>query len=708
MKKLKKVSVTFLAVIILAACQNYFASNEKDQGTVTINIGSNARNISRGTASYPPEDPTVPGSPTLAELKFVVDFTPAGSGTAKTITASGSGTIKSSINVGTYKVTMNVFLLADNSLYARGVAVNNPVTIVSGSNTIDIDAYDAAKAAPPVITAQPQDAVYIVGGTAAALTVSVDPPSDGGTLSYQWYSNTSNSNSGGTSLGTAANTASYTPPTTAAASTYYYVKVSNSSAGGLSTTITSRAAKVAVIADAETPAISAQPAAPSTVPIFSTTFSLAVTASVSDGGSLSYQWYDNTTNSNSGGTAITGAASASYAPPTETLGTVYYYVEVTNTNNAALGNTTATVTSNAVTVTVNEGSGTSSDPFIVYSVETLQRVGKGSDAAWTGNWSLSSYYKQAKNIDLSSVPNWTPIGPSSSVTFTGSYDGDGHTISNLTINTSSDYQGLFGCNGTNAVVKNLGLIDCDIRGGQYVGGVVGYNGGSGSTTVQYCYVTGSVSGTGENVGGVAGYNGRTIQNCYVTASVSSSNRFVGGVVGFVSSGTVQNCYSTGDVSGTSIVGGVVGQLSGNTLENCYATGSVSASAGSNSQVGGVIGFINSGTVKNCVALSPNIFTSNTNTLFGRVSGYGTGTTANKFGRSDMKKNDAAPPAWTWTNVGISALDGADITSADWELESWWTGTAGFSAAVWDFSGISATRGPTLRDMPGGAQNPVIQ
>ena len=74
---------------------------------------------------------------------------------------------------------------------------------------------------------------------------------------------------------------------------------------------------------------------------------------MSDEGTLSYQWYSNTTNSNSGGTAINGALNASYAAPTATAGTTYYYVAVTNTNSSVTGSQTATATSSAVLVTVN-------------------------------------------------------------------------------------------------------------------------------------------------------------------------------------------------------------------------------------------------------------------------------------------------------------------------------------------------------------------
>jgi hypothetical protein len=105
--------------------------------------------------------------------------------------------------------------------------------------------------------------------------------------------------------------------------------------------------------NAQTPRITAHP---QTVvyDIGATATALSVTANAGDGGVLSYQWYRNTTNSNTGGTAINGATAARYTPPTDALGTVYYYVTVTNTNAAATGQKTAAITSNAASVTVQK------------------------------------------------------------------------------------------------------------------------------------------------------------------------------------------------------------------------------------------------------------------------------------------------------------------------------------------------------------------
>jgi hypothetical protein len=80
---------------------------------------------------------------------------------------------------------------------------------------------------------------------------------------------------------------------------------------------------------------------------------LSVSAGITDTGTLTYQWFRNTTNRNTGGTAIAGATNATFTPPTDTVGTVYYYAVITNTNNNVNGSRTTTRTSNAVAVTVN-------------------------------------------------------------------------------------------------------------------------------------------------------------------------------------------------------------------------------------------------------------------------------------------------------------------------------------------------------------------
>jgi plastocyanin len=163
-------------------------------------------------------------------------------------------------------------------------------------------------------------------------------------LSYQWYSNTTNSNTGGTVINNATST-SYTIPTNLNAGTYYYFCEVRATGA---TSVRSNVGTVAVNTPA-TPVITitTHPAANTTVTQGSITGSLSVAATVNPSATLSYQWYSNTTNSNTGGTVISGATSASYTIPTNlNAGTYYYFCEL-----LAAGATS--VRSNVATVTVN-------------------------------------------------------------------------------------------------------------------------------------------------------------------------------------------------------------------------------------------------------------------------------------------------------------------------------------------------------------------
>ncbi|MFR9650289.1 MAG: GLUG motif-containing protein [Rikenellaceae bacterium] len=106
-----------------------------------------------------------------------------------------------------------------------------------------------------------------------------------------------------------------------------------------------------------------------------------------------------------------------------------------------------------------------------------------------------------------------------------------------------------------------------IEGSSYVGGVAGWSGNA-SSTVSSCYNTGSVKGTGDNVGGVAGYNNTFVTTCYNTGSIEGSSN-VGGVVGGNYYSTATSCYNTGSVVGLSNVGGAVGYNEDGTITVCY-------------------------------------------------------------------------------------------------------------------------------------------
>ena len=241
--------------------------------------------------------------------------------------------------------------------------------------------------------------------------------------------------------------------------------------------------------------------------------------------------------------------------------------------------------------------GTANNPYKIFTATQLENfrdlvnngIEKSAHAKLMNNIVLNEKIEVDDNgavTNQEKLSEWIPIGRDSFNPYSGTFNGDGHTISGLYIKSTADYQGLFGY--VSGTVQNLS-VSGSVSGNSYVGGVVGLNRGS----VEDCDFTGSVTNSVGAVGGVVGYNGGTVKNCYNTGSVTNSVSPVGGVVGD-NSGNVTNSYNTGEVSGVDDVGGVVGLNDGN-VTGCYNTGKVSGT----SYVGGVVGENPGGRVKNC-------------------------------------------------------------------------------------------------------------
>ena len=225
------------------------------------------------------------------------------------------------------------------------------------------------------------------------------------------------------------------------------------------------------------------------------------------------------------------------------------------------------------------GTGTESDPYQISNGAELaylaQQVNGGTTYA-------DSFFTLTADIQLNNdaVPTsgnqWTPIGKPGKfrkppIPFSGAFDGQGHTVSGLYIESAATCQGLFGYIGTGATVQNL-------------------------------IVTGTVSVNKNIAGGIAGKveTGVTVTDCGFRGTVSAL-AYVGGIVGNCA-GTVINCYNLGSVSGIqdsplNVAGGIVGNGSEATVSNCYNFGTVNAEG--SGTAGGIVG---SGTAQNCYYL----------------------------------------------------------------------------------------------------------
>ena len=203
-------------------------------------------------------------------------------------------------------------------------------------------------------------------------------------------------------------------------------------------------------------------------------------------------------------------------------------------------------------------------------------------------------------VSKSDLTEWKPIGDRWS-SYTGTFDGQGYTISGLYFNNpTSSYVGLFGSIGANGKISNVGVLDSYFQFSELGGGVCGVNHG----TVRDCKNTGSVRGLAA-IGGVCGLNekGGIIENSFNEGTVSGTGdnvQQVGGVCGY-NNGTIKSCYNTASVSGQNSVGGVCGNGCGVTTTNCFNGGFVSGQ----SHVSGVCGYDHNydGTLTNCYYLS---------------------------------------------------------------------------------------------------------
>ena len=338
--------------------------------------GSAAKSSSRANAAAAGTTSAVAGGATAGAAGTGA----AGTGASTSGDAGAAGTAATSGAAGTGATAAGV--AATGTAGAAAAAAPPPVATVN--------------AQAPNIIGQPLGASYNQNAIAAPMTVTA-PVTDGGSLSYQWFSRSSAGNTGGTSLGNAsgAQTASFTPPTSTVGTQHYYVQVTNTNrsvSGTQTAMMTSNSAAITVnpaaatppvagaagtatsgatavggagaavaappavaIVNAQTPNVIGQPLGASYVQNAMAT-PLTVTAPVTDGGSLSYQWFSRSSAGNTGGMSLgsaNGAQTARYTPPTSTVGTQHYYVQVTNTNRSVSGTQTAMMTSNSAAITVN-------------------------------------------------------------------------------------------------------------------------------------------------------------------------------------------------------------------------------------------------------------------------------------------------------------------------------------------------------------------
>lgn len=262
--------------------------------------------------------------------------------------------------------------------------------------------------------------------------------------------------------------------------------------------------------------------------------------------------------------------------------------------------------------------GSSSKPFQISDAADLRAFAVHVNSSYSNG---SAWAVLTENIDLNN-DKWAPIG-NNDYNYSGTFNGQNHTISGLYINSQSNYAGLFGYT-KGATIKNVGIINSSVTGASYVGAIVGYADYSVTTTIDSCFNEGSVTSTGSYVGGIAGSGSLSISNSHNTGSITSSENYAGGIVANTyapdhsENGSkrayITNCYNTGSVTAEgSTVGGIAGcTFTYVTVTNCYNTGNITGV----SQVGGVIGYPRFSDIDKCY---------NTGNVKGIYTDYGTGS-----------------------------------------------------------------------------------
>ena len=234
------------------------------------------------------------------------------------------------------------------------------------------------------------------------------------------------------------------------------------------------------------------------------------------------------------------------------------------------------------------------------------------------------------DIDLTGK-DWTPIGTSFHNSYTGTFDGGGHTITGLTITTKDQFVGLFGYLNRAGTVKNVVMEGIQITSNHMFG----------------------------NTGGVAGFSWGTIENCSVSGSVSGT-KCVGGVVGAQKAGSITGCSSSATVKGTVDVGGVAGEKWGS-MTACYATGNVTLEIDSpkNLSGGGLVGFNGGSSVLACYATG-NVTSTGSSTGNVHIGGF-LGDNYTTVTACYWKNNHEQGIGYNNKVTEATKVDGTDVT-----------------------------------------------
>ena len=275
------------------------------------------------------------------------------------------------------------------------------------------------------------------------------------------------------------------------------------------------------------------------------------------------------------------------------------------------------------------GEGTSKKPYLIRTATQLARIAEQINSGLENE----KYYRLTADIylnDISTLSTWNTEGPTNTWTpignvtsrFSGSFDGNNYKIYGLYISTNDNYQGLFGYAAGNSAINNVGIEKSYIKGGNYVGAIVGYRNIPAwidNNKLTNCHNSAKVTGI-DYVGGILGgieegYTYCDLGNSYNTGEISG-NKYVGGIIGYCKSIRLENCYNTGAVKGAENVGGIAGNALKASL--CWNIGTISG----NKRIGGILGegtFVTA--TSSTIERSFNVGTITAESHMGGIVGY---------------------------------------------------------------------------------------
>jgi hypothetical protein len=313
------------------------------------------------------------------------------------------------------------------------------------------------------------------------------------------------------------------------------------------------------------------------------------------------------------------------------------------------------------------GAGTDTNPYQIWKRADLERL---KDYLGGGNEGI--HYRLMTDIDLGACGAWTPIGNNTDP-FRGKLHGNGHKLTNITVNGNLLHAGLFGALGEGAFMDSLHIVGGSIVGGaatQYAGALAGS--AVGAITINACSNTATVKTvkTDAYTGGLIGQSTGTVDINYAHNSgwIRGAGAHTGGLVGD-GAGAITNSYNSGWIFASGAVGGLAGQLSGD-LDKSYATGMVKAN--SSGVVGGLIGNGSGSTITYSVAAQDSLIGAATTTH--RIVGANAGILTNNYASAELKVNGAPVSGGTAGDVS-----GLDKTLAELKQQS------AYSTLTWDFA-----------------------